>query len=111
MGLGQQGQSDSQELNKNAAPENGQQPEAPNAGEDVWDEERIEKALKTLKEMHIQVSTLTNFSAYERYLLIICVAQRPTNYHTTTHCAALRQAAITYVVFSVPSCLEMSLSK
>jgi len=26
-----------------------------NDGENVWDEERIEKALKTLKEMHIQV--------------------------------------------------------
>jgi hypothetical protein len=26
--------------------------------EDVWDEERLEKALKILKEMHIQVSSL-----------------------------------------------------
>jgi hypothetical protein len=25
------------------------------AAEDVWDEERLEKAMKTLKEMHIQV--------------------------------------------------------
>jgi len=28
-----------------------------NDAEDIWDEERIEKALKTLKEMHIQVSS------------------------------------------------------
>jgi len=28
---------------------------AANNAENVWDEERIEKALKTLKEMHIQV--------------------------------------------------------
>jgi hypothetical protein len=28
---------------------------APVAAEDVWDEERLEKAMKTLKEMHIQV--------------------------------------------------------
>lgn len=26
--------------------------------EDVWDEERLEKAMKTLKEMHIQVRVL-----------------------------------------------------
>jgi hypothetical protein len=36
-------------------PESGEQT-APNAGEDVWDEERIERALNTVKEMHIQVS-------------------------------------------------------
>lgn len=28
------------------------------ATEDIWDEERIEKALKTLKEVHIQVTLL-----------------------------------------------------
>lgn len=33
------------------------QPAAPGNGEDVWDEERIEEALKTLKEMHIQVGS------------------------------------------------------
>jgi len=32
--------------------ENGQ-PAAPE--EEIWDEERLEKAMKTLKEMHIQV--------------------------------------------------------
>ena len=38
-----------------AAIQNGQAV-ASNTGEDTWDEERIEQALKTLKEMHIQVS-------------------------------------------------------
>jgi hypothetical protein len=28
---------------------------APDTGEQVWDEEKIEQALKTLKEMHMQV--------------------------------------------------------
>ena len=31
------------------------QPGASSSGEDIWDEQRIEAALKTLKEMHIQV--------------------------------------------------------
>ncbi|KAM3080933.1 hypothetical protein ACMFMG_004893 [Clarireedia jacksonii] len=35
-----------------------QQASAPEAGEDVWDEERLEQAMKTLKEMHIQVRNL-----------------------------------------------------
>lgn len=39
-----------------AVTENGQ-PTTSNNGEDVWDEQRIEDALKTLKEMHIQVSS------------------------------------------------------
>lgn len=30
---------------------------ASSSGEDVWDEERIEEALKVLKEMHIQVGS------------------------------------------------------
>jgi hypothetical protein len=38
-----------------AAMENSQ-PAASSSGEDLWDEQRIEEALKTLKEMHIQVS-------------------------------------------------------
>jgi len=39
-----------------AAVENGE-PAPSSIGEDVWDEQRIEDALKTLKEMHIQVSS------------------------------------------------------
>jgi hypothetical protein len=37
-----------------AGSENGEQLN-PAPLEDVWDEERLEKAMKTLKEMHIQV--------------------------------------------------------
>ena len=33
----------------------GNQPAGPGAEDDVWDEERIEEALKVSKEMHIQV--------------------------------------------------------
>jgi hypothetical protein len=35
--------------------ENGNNPAA-NVGEDEWDEEKLEKAMQTLKEMHIQVA-------------------------------------------------------
>ena len=40
-----------------AAPMEIDQIAASGSGEDVWDEQRIEEALKTLKEMHIQVSS------------------------------------------------------
>lgn len=43
---------------------NGQQPEVPAAVEDVWDEERLEKSLKSLKEMHIQVRSLACLLSY-----------------------------------------------
>ncbi|KAF8862022.1 hypothetical protein BDZ45DRAFT_671331 [Acephala macrosclerotiorum] len=36
----------------------GQQPGPEQAAEEVWDEERLEKAMKTLKEMHIQLREL-----------------------------------------------------
>jgi hypothetical protein len=38
------------------APGTDQQAPAPEADEDVWDEERLDQAMKTLKEMHIQAS-------------------------------------------------------
>lgn len=34
---------------------------ASGTGEDIWDEQRIEDALKTLKEMHIQVCPMVVF--------------------------------------------------
>jgi hypothetical protein len=50
-------QQDNSKAPADAAPvENGQDP-ASNPGEDEWDEERLEKAMNTLKEMHIQVGT------------------------------------------------------
>lgn len=57
MGLDQPGESVRQESHNSPSLENGQQSGASNVGEDVWNEECIEKALETLKEMHIQVST------------------------------------------------------
>lgn len=36
----------------------GQPPGPEQLAEEVWDEERLEKAMKTLKEMHIQVSRM-----------------------------------------------------
>jgi hypothetical protein len=39
-----------------APAENGYDP-ASNSGQDEWDEERLEKAMNTLKEMHIQVKS------------------------------------------------------
>ncbi len=53
-----------QRLNGGTTAENGQQ-SAANAADDVWDEERLEKAMSTLKEMHIQVS----HSAAIKYLI------------------------------------------
>ncbi|KAL3425586.1 hypothetical protein PVAG01_02377 [Phlyctema vagabunda] len=39
--------------------DNGAQPStAPDQGDDVWDEERLEESLKTLKEMYIQLRGL-----------------------------------------------------
>lgn len=58
MGLGQLGQPGAPEPSNNSAVDNGQPSGSPNADDDVWDEERIEKALKTLKEMHIQLRGL-----------------------------------------------------
>ena len=52
------GQQDNvQRLNEVTTAENGQQ-SAAKVADDVWDEERLDKAMSTLKEMHIQVSHL-----------------------------------------------------
>jgi len=56
MAVGQQ--EDSQQVREGlVGSENGQQLN-PAPLEDVWDEERLEKAMKTLKEMHIQLRGL-----------------------------------------------------
>ncbi|PQE22225.1 Ribosomal L34e protein [Rutstroemia sp. NJR-2017a WRK4] len=49
------------------APGTEQQAPAPEADEDVWDEERLDQAMKTLKEMHIQASHIE--STYPRQKL------------------------------------------
>jgi len=46
------------------APEDGTA--AADQTEDIWDEERLEKAMDTLKEMYIQVSALSHFLRFIR---------------------------------------------
>jgi hypothetical protein len=92
MAAGQQEDSQQQVRQGLAGSENGQQLN-PASLEDVWDEERLEKAMKTLKEMHIQVCYL--------YLpLITCsscscsIAPRLENYDSKTYCAFNNQTTI-----------------
>jgi len=55
--------------------------------EQTWDEERIEKALKTLKEMHIQVRW---YRSKPNHLLILPYeGERATNHNTATYCASI----------------------
>jgi hypothetical protein len=73
-----------------AGSENGEQLN-PAPLEDVWDEERLEKAMKTLKEMHIQVCYLclllvTDSSSF--------IATRLENYDSETYCAFNNQTTI-----------------
>jgi hypothetical protein len=53
--------------------ENGQQVN-PVPLEDVWDEERLEKAMETLKEMHIQVCHLSPLLVTQQLILYSCGA-------------------------------------
>jgi hypothetical protein len=50
-------QQDNSKASADAAPVENGQDLASSPGEDKWDEERLEKAMNTLKEMHIQVGT------------------------------------------------------
>jgi hypothetical protein len=89
MAVGQQ--EDSQQVREGlVGSENGQQLN-PAPLEDVWDEERLEKAMKTLKEMHIQVCDL--------YLLLVTsssssIATRLENYDSEAYCAFNNQTTI-----------------
>ena len=80
------GKQDSQVATDGNKIENGQ-PADPsnNVEEEVWDEERNEKGLKTLKEMHIQVS-LTWIVSLQEFPLID-IASWLAIYYTTTPCA------------------------
>jgi hypothetical protein len=84
-------QEDSQQVREGlVGSENGQQLN-PAPLEDVWDEERLEKAMKTLKEMHIQVCYLslplvTSSSS--------SIATRLENYNSETYCATNNQTTI-----------------
>lgn len=98
MAASQQAQPAPESLNNSSTLENGQV-EASNE-EEVWDEERIEKALNTLKEMHIQV-ILAPAKHTKISSLILKTAQRSANHHTTTYCAPLFQTAIAYATHSL----------
>lgn len=50
-------QQDTSNVSANPATVENAYGQASNPGEDEWDEEKLEKAMNTLKEMHIQVGT------------------------------------------------------
>jgi hypothetical protein len=88
-------QQDSSKASADAPPaENGQVP-ASNPGEDEWDEERLEKAMKTLKEMHIQVR-IPRLVAIALSLIYAVVA-RLANHNPKASCTTDNQATLTYV--------------
>src|SRR3978361_188967 len=70
--------------------------------EEVWDEDRIEKALKSLKEMHIQVSLCRLSILTVDIRLRLGSATGFADYHPTTHRASSYQAAITYAYLTFP---------
>jgi hypothetical protein len=84
-------QEDSQQVRQAfVGSENGQQLN-PAPSEDAWDEERLEKAMKTLKEMHIQVCYL-----YRRLITSssCSIAASLENYDSETYYAFNNQTTI-----------------
>jgi hypothetical protein len=89
-------QQDNSKVSTDAAPaENGHDP-ASNPGEDEWDEERLEKAMNTLKEIHIQVGM--PWSIAMGLLLICLIATWVTDHNPKAHRTSDNQAAVTYVL-------------
>lgn len=71
-------------------------------GEENWDEDQLEKAMNTLKEMHIQVRKSTSFLGFlETSLTILVIVTRSTNYDTENSGTFSYTAFIAYL----PSCL------
>lgn len=95
-------QENAQRPNGAATAENEQQVAAT---DDVWDEERLEKAMSTLKEMHIQVSHLLR--SRFNWSLIPSIAAQSTNYNPKTHCSSDDEATITYAIASISSRLQL----
>jgi hypothetical protein len=80
--------------------ENGQAP-ALNPGEHEWDEERLEKAMNTLKEMHIQVRIPQLLMSIA---LIYTIVTWLANHNPKASRASDNQATFTYVLrISLPS--------
>jgi hypothetical protein len=78
-----------------APTENSHDP-ASNSGEDEWDEERLEKAMNTLKEMHIQVGSPR--PCVMCLLLIYSTATWVADHNPKAHCTSDYQATVTYVL-------------
>ena len=87
----------------------GDQPAGPGAEDDVWDEERIEQALKVSKEMHIQVGCSPRPAIEQRALADSLISGFGSAKHNTaTLRASHHRAAITYVIsllFGLPRSL------
>lgn len=64
--------------------------------EDEWDEDRLEKAMMTLKEMHIQVRSPASIAPAP--FLTDAIATWPANYNSKAACTADNQATITYAM-------------
>jgi hypothetical protein len=89
-------QQDNSKISADAAlAENGHDPTS-NPGEDEWDEERLEKAMNTLKEMHIQVGI--RWSIAVGLLLISLIASWVTDHNPKAHRTSDNQATVTYVL-------------
>lgn len=74
---------------------NGHDP-ASNSVEDEWDEERLEKAMNTLKEMHIQVGSPRSYVMY--LLLRHSTATWVADHNPKAYCTSDYQATVTYVL-------------
>jgi len=74
-----------------------------NSVEDEWDEERLEKAMNTLKEMHIQVRSPRSYGMC--LLLKYSTATWVADHNPEAHCTSDYQATVTYVLqtsFHIP---------
>ncbi len=78
-----------------APADNGHDP-ASNSAEDEWDEQRLEKAMNTLKEMHIQVESPRSYAMC--LLLRYSAATWVADHNPKAHCTSDYQATVTYVL-------------
>ena len=99
------GQQENAQRPNGAATSENEQQAAASAADDVWDEERLENAMSTLKEMHIQVSH--SLRPRFNWSLIPNIAAQSTNYHSKTYCSFDGEATITYAKASLSSRLQL----
>lgn len=84
---------------ENGPKENGQPELTVTAEGDVWDEQKIEESLKTLKEMYIQVSPCRVVALLqEQYqLLKLHTVARTTQHNSSSHRSTYDKTTIPYV--------------